>query len=164
MVQYDGDDWFFNENALQRVNQEYQDANVWMTYGQYVVHTSGELGHCRPLVADIVMNNAWRDCFLMPYSQLRTFYAWLFKMIKLEDLMVNSKFFPVAWDCALMFPMLEMAQYHVRFIPDILYIYNQETLLNDFKQRLNLQLATARYIKQKQRYKSLKEAPNFEKN
>lgn len=155
IVHLDGDDWFYHNNVLQRVNQEYQDSEVWMTYGQFVCYPSGTLGHCRKTSPEIVAANSWRDSLLMRWSALRTFYAWLFKNIKKEDLMINNVFFPVACDNAFMFPMLEMAQYHVRFIPDVLYVYNTETPINDYKKNLSLQLSVAHYIQQKQRYKPL---------
>ncbi|MEX0940369.1 MAG: glycosyltransferase family 2 protein [Candidatus Babeliales bacterium] len=155
VVHLDGDDWFAHENVLKRINQEYQDPNVWMTYGQYIVHPSKQPGHCRSLQPNIGAENKWRDSLLLHYSHLRTFYAWLFKRIKLDDLLIKNNFFPVACDNAFMLPMLEMAGSHVRFIPDILYVYNQETSLNDYKNHLNVQLNIAQYIHKKPRYMPL---------
>jgi len=65
----------------------------------------------------------------------------------------------VACDNAFMYPMLEMAQYHVHFIPDVLYAYNHDTPLNDYKLRLNEHLAIARFIQQKKSYKPLEKIP-----
>ncbi len=159
VVHCDGDDWFAHKKVLERVNQEYQDPAVWMTYGQYVIYPSNERGHCIPTPQEFVNQNAWRKSLLMRWGHLRTFYAGLFKQIKLDDLLFKNNFFPLACDNAFMFPMLEMAQSHVRFIPDILYVYNQDTPLNDFKNHLDKQLAVARYIQQKQSYQPLECLP-----
>lgn len=159
VVHCDGDDWFAHRNVLQRVNEEYQDPDTWMTYGQFVSYPSQQMGHCRQTPLKIAENNSWRESLLLRWSHLRTFYAWLFKQIKLDDLMHKNSFFGVACDNAFMYPMLEMAQYHVRFIPDVLYVYNNETPLNDYKLRLDEHLATAGYIKQKNRYIPLQNIP-----
>jgi glycosyltransferase involved in cell wall biosynthesis len=168
VVHCDGDDWFGdcfnnpNPYVLQRINLEYQDPDVWLTYGQYVCFPSGEIGPRKPLIPEVVANNMWRYASLgLKYSNPRTFYAWLFKLIALDDLLIDGRFFPTAGDNAFMYPMLEMAQYHVRFIPDVLYVYNQETPLNDYKLRLKLQFTIARYIQKKPPYKPLKSAPVF---
>lgn len=160
VVHCDGDDWFSDENVLKRVNEEYQNPNVWLTYGSYVWYPTGERGGARPLPSHIIAANQWRK---VPYfhfcSQLRTFYAWLFKKIKLEDLMINNNFFPVACDVGFMYPMLEMAHNRVRFIPDILYVYNYETPTNDSKHSANLQIEITKYIMNKPSYQAIEKAP-----
>ena len=42
----------------------------------------------------------------------------------MQDIMFEGKFVPVCGDVAIMLPMLEMAGFHSRFIPEVLYIYN----------------------------------------
>jgi glycosyltransferase involved in cell wall biosynthesis len=156
VVHLDGDDWFAHRHVLQRINQAYTDENVWMTYGQFVTYPQQTVGHSMPPAPHVVDTNTWRDT-LLRYSHVRTFYAWLFKRIKLDDLLVKNIFFPVACDNAFMFPMLEMAGAHVQCIPEILYVYNQDTPLNDFKKNLKTQLLISRYITQKKRYEPLSE-------
>ncbi len=36
-----------------------------------------------------------------------------------------------------MFPMLEMSGMHARFISDVLYVYNMDNPINDFKGNVN---------------------------
>ncbi|MDZ4124562.1 MAG: hypothetical protein U1E02_10350, partial [Hydrogenophaga sp.] len=41
----------------------------------------------------------------------------------------HGEFFPAAADVAIMIPMVEMARYHFKFIPEILYVYNESNEL-----------------------------------
>ena len=50
----------------------------------------------------------FRDYVHMP-THLRTFYAWLFKKINLEDLLLDGEFFKMTGDQAILYPMIEMA-------------------------------------------------------
>lgn len=126
----DGDDWFRHNRVLQVVNEAYQD-DVWLTYGQFQDHPNGQLGCCAPLPHDVIANNSVRK-YTWVTSHLRTFYAKLFKLIKQDDLIMDGEFARVAWDLALMLPMLEMAGEHIRFIDEVLYVYNKRNPLSDF--------------------------------
>lgn len=132
IITLDGDDWFYHENVLSLINKVYQDPHIWLTYGQYIESDDNRVGVCRPLPQDVIINNTFRQ---HPWvtSHLRSFYAWLFKKIKIEDLKHDGKFFWTTWDQAMMFPMLEMAHNKIMFIPDTLYVHNIGTPLNDYK-------------------------------
>ncbi len=129
----DGDDWFAHENVLARVNQEYADPDVWLTYGQLQFWPrKRKVPYSHTLTEEIVQERGGiRKCSGIA-THLRTFYAWLFKQIKLEDLLYNGGFYPCTWDKAMMAPMMEMAKLeHIRFIPDVLCIYNFVNPLSD---------------------------------
>lgn len=149
----DGDDWLADRQVLNTLNSIYQDEQVWLTYGQYR-RTSGPAYGCRALPEHIIDHNSYRT-YDWVTSHLRTFYAGLFHLISLDDLRYADGYFPMAWDLAMMFPMLEMAGRHSRFIPQVLYVYNTENPLNDFKQNLKLQQSIDRLIRGKKRYKPL---------
>lgn len=147
----DGDDWFYNERVLQRLNKAYSDPNVWMTYGQFVEFPSGNIGGASKLPEEVIPKNAFRE-YDWVTTHLRTFYAGLFQKIRKEDLLYGLDFFPVTWDLAFMFPLLEMSGTHSCFIPEILYVYNIATPLNDRKLHLNLQIYLDSVIRAKNRY------------
>ena len=128
----DGDDWFAHENVLPYLNDVYQDPNVWLTYGQFAVFPFEMVGWGHALPQKIVEENKVRKYHWVT-SHLRTFYVHLFTHIKTEDLMLDGRFFPMAGDLALMFPLVELAGAHSRFIPEILYIYNRANALNEDK-------------------------------
>lgn len=153
----DGDDWLSKPTVLQTINAAYDDPNVWLTYGQFQEYPKGHLGICHPMPEAIVAAHNYRS---QPWftSHLRTFYAGLFKRVKEHDLRdEEGNFYAVTWDQAFMFPMLEMANGKIKFIDDILYIYNQANPLNDYKQHLRRQLYCERMIRGKQPYQPLQE-------
>lgn len=158
VITIDGDDWLNGDDVFERLNRIYSDRNVWMTYGSYENHPQGTRGNARQIPLGVIRHNAYRECEWTS-THLRTFYAWLFKCIKLEDLLYKGNFFSVTWDMAMLFPMLEMAGERSRFIEDILYIYNQETPFNDFKLHLILQLHCDKLIRSKEKYQLLKKKP-----
>lgn len=139
IVMVDGDDWLNGPHVLSRINTAYANPNTWLTYGQFQEYPKEKTGFCRTIPSDVTANNLFRESTWLT-SHPRTFYAALFKKIKLEDLLYEGKLFPVTWDLAIMFPMLEMAREHIEFIPDILYIYNEDNPCNDFKTSLLQQL------------------------
>ena len=126
----DGDDRFAHSKVLQRINQAYANPDVWLTYGQFQVYPSGEHGFCAPYPKHIIQRNGFRYYPHTP-SHLRTFYAGLFQKIKKDDLMFQGDFFPVTYDLAIMFPMIEMARSHHLFIPDVLLQYNGSNPISD---------------------------------
>ncbi len=132
IVLLDGDDRFAHENVLATVNHVYSDPNIWLTYGQFREYPSGVRGFCAPYPKHVVDRNGFRYYPDTP-SHLRTFYAGLFHKMRKEDLMFQGEFFPTTYDLAIMFPMIEMARSHFRFIPEVLVEYNGENPLNDHK-------------------------------
>jgi len=161
VVVLDGDDWFAHEDVLNTLNRYYANPDVWVTYGQYMLYPDYSKGCSSPVsqkylqVGDI-RKDPWR------YSHLRTFYAGLFKQIKLEDFLYEGQFFKVSCDLAIMFPLIEMAREHCYFIPDILYIYNYQSPLNDAKLRESFQKEMEGYIRQLPKYAKV-EIPFLEK-
>jgi len=130
VVILDGDDWLAHENVLSFLNEIYQGTHVWITYGQFQFLSSGGLGYCAPLPQKYIHNIRALPVFI--FSHLRTFYAGLFQKIKLEDLMYEGNFYPRAADVAIMYPMIEMAGSHVKYISESLYVYNNTNPLSFF--------------------------------
>lgn len=154
----DGDDWFPDNNVLQRLNEVYSSGNIWLTYGQFKLHPSETRGWASPMPDYIVESNTYRDFQHLP-THLRTFYAWLFKKIKLQDLLYCGEFYPMSWDMAMMIPMIEMAGERHQFIPDIMYVYNDENSISDHHVSRQFQAHLAQIIKKKPRYKRLANQP-----
>lgn len=156
IVHCDGDDWFAHPDVLKRVNEAYLDPNVWVTYGQYMEYPANTLGHCKPVGHNIIDENLWRYLALpLPTTHLRTFRACLFKQIALQDLIDQGAFLPTAGDIAFFWPILEMAGKHVKFINEILYVYNTANDLNDYKVRFQQQMHYFNMIRNKKRYTPL---------
>lgn len=155
IVCLDGDDWFAQDDVLEYLSNIYADESIWLTYGQFCNWPTGERGWCEEIPQHIIDSHSFRE-FGFVSVQLRTYYAWLAKQVKLEDLIsehsTNCSFFPIACDVALMFPMLEMAAHHFKFITKILCQRNVATPINDFKMNPELQINTMNFIAAKKSY------------
>lgn len=163
IVMVDGDDWIKHDTVLQKINNIYQDENVWLTYGQYEeLHYSAthdkfftRPGICAQIPPNIVRAHAYREDDWVS-AHLRTFYAGLFKQIKLKDFMYQGKFYGITGDVAAMLPMLEMVGGKFTFIDEVLYVYNCVTMLNDYKTKLQQQIHIDKVIRSKEKYAPLK--------
>lgn len=156
IVVLDGDDWLAHSNVLSVLNSRYSSGNVWMTYGQYKSYPDGRIGCSRQIPQNIIQKNLFRR-YQWCSSHLRTYYTWLFKKIRPKDLQDdNGKWLEMTSDLAAMFPMLEMAGERQVFIPDILYIYNYTSPLNDAKVDINKQQNLERKIRSMRPYQRIK--------
>jgi glycosyltransferase involved in cell wall biosynthesis len=165
VVMLDGDDFFANSQVLSQLSSMYDDADVWFTYGQYknvpasqaVLWGHREMGYCREVPKHIQRKHAYRY-YSFIYMHPRSFRAWLFKLVKLEDLIADKiqgfagDFYPASNDVAMYFPMVEMAHTHIRFISDVLYIRNLYSDIVGFKVDRKIQVASAREIRKKASY------------
>jgi len=151
VVNLDGDDWLFDTNVLKKLNRVYADPNVWVTYGQFIYYPCGSAGWAAEVSPEVIQQNAFRQ-HAWTTTALRTFYAGLFHKIKREDLLYKGEFFTMAADLAYMWPILEMAGEHSRFIPDVLYVYNIATPGNDATQNRELQFQLGLETRDKEKY------------
>lgn len=155
IVIVDGDDWLAHDGVLSYLNDVYKDPNVWLTYGQFLYYKKERKGICKPVAEDIITKNSYRrDCPWI-FSHIRTFYAGLFKAIDKKDLMFEGSFWPMCADVATMLPMLEMTGGRFKYIPDILYIYNDTNPLNIFNNRKEQQRILEAKIRSLPVYSSL---------
>jgi glycosyltransferase involved in cell wall biosynthesis len=147
-IEIDGDDWLPNSKVLSRIDEIYKDSDVWMTSGSFKYH-DGRSGFANPPKNFTSIRN---QTFTL--SHLRTWKSWLWKKIKEDDLKdVSGNYWSVAGDLSFMFPMLEMSgEEHFKFIPEVLYIYNELNPLNDHKVSMNKVLSTVDIIRHKPEY------------
>lgn len=156
----DGDDKLAHNQVLSYINTIYKTEDVWLTYGQYQEWPGMGLGFNAPFTQEVIAENSFRkakDC--LPVSHMRTFYAWLFKQIKKDDLMYEGDFYLMTWDKAIMAPMLEMCGFRHKCITDVLYIYNNNNPLNDHRVNKELQMDLMYYILDLPPYQPLKSRP-----
>jgi hypothetical protein len=77
----------------------------------------------------------------------------------MEDLISPcGGFYDMAWDQAIMFPMLEMSGHRAKFISEVLYIYNAANPINDYKVDRSSQRSLETVIRMQKRYDRLKSA------
>lgn len=165
----DGDDAFKHEHVLATIERVHRERDAWISYAQYInvpEHKCREWGMrvegwAMEVPEAIIKANAFRK-HMWSWSGLRSFYAWIFKQIKKEDLIDDrpdsphrGKFYAVCCDNAYFFPLLEMAGTHCAFIDEVLLLRNVDTPLNDFKINKSIQHKTALHIRSKRPYNRL---------
>ena len=160
ITEVDGDDWLSSVFVLQYLNEIYKNKNTWMTYGQYQMYPTGEVGgHWNMTIDNEVNSNNTHRYHPFPYSHLKTYKYWLFNKIDRQDLIDPStnKVWRSAWDHALCLPMVEMAgSEHIHKCDDILYVLNRsQELENEGKMRTNEQKQTEQSIRQGKIYDKL---------
>jgi len=162
LVEIDADDWFATDDALAYLNKIYSDPNIWLTYGKFRWHPSGKIAFPRDIPKEILVKNEIRTYDFL-YGGLRTYYSWLFKLVKKEDLIYQGtdvdfkgKFVPIASDASIMFPMLEMCRKgHFKFIPEVLHICNRDRDEIYSKKMKKVRSEVRNGLKHKDRYPAL---------
>lgn len=143
LVIVDADDWLKHDGALQFLADLYADPSVWLSYG------SNELlnkpwrerllgrtvrGQAAPFPSAISQRNLYRY-MLGPYLavHLRSYRKFLWDALRDEDLRDDhGGYFRACADPATMWPMMEMAtERHIRYVHEILYVYNNGHALNE---------------------------------
>jgi len=113
LVCMSADDWLYDDNVLENLNNYYNDNNVWMTYGKFVAWDGENITEANPQntpypdfthINSFYRKDHWRA------SHLRTFRGSLLKKIDLSEFKSNTDglYFDHAADLALTYPCLEM--------------------------------------------------------
>ena len=146
----DGDDYLYSRDVLNILEAKYLQTNCLITYGSHI-NSKGVQGKKYPRL--IRKFNLFRKYFWYA-SHLRTFRHDLWLALNPEDLLnKKQEFYSVAWDLAIMLPMLEMAGKRQEFIKEVLYAYNDNNPISDHRIRRKEQILAAREIRQKKIYK-----------
>jgi len=156
----DGDDFLTNKNSLNIINQTYNNPNIWTTYGNFAIWENNGISElkCAPIPQYRIKNNNFRSPGARFYTPGHPFtcYAWLLKRIKLKHCLYNGRFAPAATDGIYIWNTLEMANTHVKFIPQKLYLYNKATQLNVAKTHGNIQNEIIHHLFRQKKYPPIK--------
>jgi len=153
VIVLDGDDWLPSTDVLNYLTKVYNEEDVLLTYGSYEEFPSGERGvEPSPYPNEVIKNNSFRGD-MWRASHLRTFKYKLWKQIDQKDLIDNDgEYYKMAYDQAMMLPMLEMAGQKIRYIDEVLHVYNRVNPLNVDKQKAQEQFQTMKRIRAKKPY------------
>ena len=166
IVTVDGDDYLADNHVLSYLNEVYQE-DVWMTYGSFKPLSGRYKNTCQDLrethtfddLGEPVINHltpaTYRKSGVWVTSHLRTFKRWLWDLVDDKDLKDEHGYFKVGWDLAFMYPMIEMADNHVKFISKILYIYNDLNPNCDGRINAEEQIKVGKLIQSKPCYKKI---------
>lgn len=164
IVTVDGDDYLADDKVFSYLDSVYTE-DIWMTYGSFLPVSGKYKNTCQAfdkirtpceegwLVDAKTTPAEYRKSGFWVTSHLRTFRKTLWDKIKDKDLRDDDgEYFKVAWDLAFMYPMIEMADSHVKFIDKILYIYNDLNPACDGTINTSEQLRIAELIQNKKQY------------
>ena len=158
IVMMDGDDWLYNDQALEILHRAYSNHDIYLTWGSFITDPPHciHMNYADTITKEIIDKKQFREITDI-FGHLRTFKYRLFREIKDSDFRdpKTKEYFRFSGDKALMYPMLEMAGEKIYFIPDILYVYNINNPLNDFKINRPEQIEATNYIRGKPVYPTL---------
>lgn len=152
IILLDGDDELYGTKVVKRVYQTYNQYNCKLTYGSFVKKSrDGKLYYSKYRNGANIRIDKWRA------SHLKTFTYGLWRHLPESELWgPNGDKLRVCSDLAIMFPLIEMAGWdRIRFIQDCLYVYNDESPLNDHKVRGREQKEIEFWIRGKKPYQRL---------
>lgn len=133
----DGDDQLA-PNALTRLRSHYDDQTL-LTYGQYRSEPfSPTCSLAGPYPQDVINRRAYREHSLLgrgiPWNHLRTVRCSIFDQLSETDFQFRTgEWYRMSGDAAVMYPCLELAGDNFKFIPEVLYIYNSENPLSEWR-------------------------------
>jgi glycosyltransferase involved in cell wall biosynthesis len=154
IVTLDGDDWFTGSDSLSVVKRYYDlNPDLLVTHGSWISYPNPNVNANNAPYSEADWGVGIRRVHWKA-SHLRTFKFKVWKHIKDDDLKgPDGMYARVAWDLAIMFPMMEMAgPSRVTFVPEKIYTYNMETPYNDEKMRFQEQKSFAEYFTNKEPY------------
>lgn len=150
----DGDDQLVGKQVFKLFNAQFQEKKSWFVYSNFISFV-GTVGFSRPFKRQVVQENRYRTSNFVT-SHLRAFYTQLFRLIKEEDLKNdNGEYLRAANDVAICLPILQMAHYRVAYIPQVTYMYNSNTGLNNHLVRIGEQIENSKLIRKRQKYSAL---------
>ena len=126
----DGDDWLYDKNVLEKLNDFYKANDWWMTYGGLYCWPSGNPAHPQntEYSEEVHKNKLYRKD-IWRASHLRSFRWFLYKKIKKEDLIWSKTkaYYYNAEDLAVSFYCMEMCPPSKIGVADFpTYIYNED--------------------------------------
>ena len=158
VVCLDLDDALYNEHTLAKIAKIYETEGCWLTYGSYMRLSTPQTVrcHCRVYPAGILANRDFRQYSFIT-SHLRTYRGFLWQGINQEHFKDwDGNFADMAYDCAIMFPMLEMcAPGKIRFVEEMTYWYNDLNPLGDSRRSRELQKRTETWFRAFPKYNVL---------
>jgi glycosyltransferase involved in cell wall biosynthesis len=153
IIEIDGDDQLSDNFVLGLINKIYTNENIWIC-GSKWMDKNGVVGNYGKFNADKARIKSWN------FSHMRTYRAFLFRMIKEEHLMFEGEYFKAGCDIGAGIPMLEMSgDEHFYYLDQVTYIYtwhdNQSySNTNSFGDK-TLQSKIASYVYRLPRYEKV---------
>jgi len=156
IVILDGDDWLAHNEVFEWLRQIYTLSETWMTYSLFEYPDGRDSSWIPQYSTNVLKERTFRDV-VWSFTHLRTFKAFLWDSLDKNDLRgPDGNYTLYTYDQALLFPMLEMCPYGgVKFIDNVMYVYNNENPLCVENYDKVKQQALGRWFRSKDRYEIL---------
>lgn len=125
-----GNGWLPETNILEKLNNLYKNHDIWVAYSSGLNSRTKKKATCYTLCSRGFFSSLIRRKSTGS-PRFKSFYAGLFKQIKLEDFFFRGKFVDDLHDFAYFFPLLEMADSHAVHFEEPFFHYVQKTF-HDF--------------------------------
>lgn len=162
LVHLDGDDWFYDETVLEKLNEFYNNKDVWMTYGGFVCYD----GTDEPKLPypqstpypDFIQNNKKYREDMWRASHLRTYRGFLFKAVDKQDVkpLEGGDYYWHASDLAFQYPCMEMCPKDKIGVVDFYTCVYNQTKSNQVRTRERESQDNSKYeieIRNRKKYK-----------
>ncbi|HSW72794.1 MAG TPA: glycosyltransferase [Chlamydiales bacterium] len=106
-----GNAWLKNDKVLSELNDLYKKHDIWLTYSGADNIRNKKKQVCRTLLTRGFFSPLLRHQ-ITGRPRFKTFYASLFKAVKMEDFFFRGEFVDDRHDAAYFYPLLEMAGSH----------------------------------------------------
>jgi glycosyltransferase involved in cell wall biosynthesis len=132
LIHLDGDDWFYDENVLSKINDFYNKEECWMTYGGFIVWEGHDKdpGIPHPQSTEypefVHKHKKYRQD-LWRASHLRTYRGFLIKSVNKDSVkdLIEKEYYWHASDLAFQYPCLEMCPSDkIKLIDFYAHVYN----------------------------------------
>lgn len=125
VIHLEGSDWLVNDKVLERLNETYTDPDVWLTYSECVEYPSFKKKELKATTNWTLRDfRATKTPWML--SHVKTYYAGLLKQMTIDQ-QNSPQIGGFGEDQFMMLSLLKMAKWHVRFIPEVLYVHQQGT-------------------------------------
>lgn len=137
----DGDDWLYNQEVLEKIDNFYKNNDILFSYGNYYNYENGEISQLRSPInypKSIIENNKYH---YFPYitNHLRCGYALLFKKIKKEYIKdFEGNYLNMCTDVNEMLWLLINSQGKFKPHPFITYVYNKDASKENYNSFWNI--------------------------
>ncbi len=112
-------DWLAHQGALTAINEAYSDPEVWLTYPASLEYPSYRKKPLNPQNIKAHIRKPYRTPWME--SGMRTFYVHMMQNMNFDENLDEHELF---------MPMINLAKWHIRYIPDTLYIQNRLKMHN----------------------------------
>ncbi len=148
----DGDDWLEGTKVLSSYNELFTQRDLWFVYGNYrrsnerVGHSPDTCIYGEDKIGSPERTPVW-------VKAPRVFYAWVFKLIKLESLLYQGEFLPAAGDAGLSYPLLELSGRRQYFNKNVVYVYNRDNPISHFATIKQFEVDINTFVMQQKPYR-----------